>query len=468
MLFIGGDAVFFPALAAVPSQKCTFSFCHSGNILWGNGAVSKDKIVINCHAVKYARIGLAVFIIGLFIAGTAVFAINTPPEPPAGGGATDEIMPLTPPTVPEAPRTPEGSVTPPVETASSESESAAEEPHLQTISPETTSLVRAVSGSHVAVATPEEDGYEIVAETIFQDTDGDGIADSLEYLYGTNPENADSDGDGFLDSEEIFDYAMDPKTPDKTIPRDVVVITNFQDGSKTADATLLVKGFGITAGDAVRIVAEDPESGTTITLGTTYLDDTRKFLLVSEIPLLDGLYYLYAIEYQGIRQMSERGRSEKILITVDSTIVVTSPSPEKLADQIITEKNIQEGESLSIDDPVPLLHGRSSAGNVVFVIWKSLLLTSTLLADTTAGEFVSIPPRALEDENHELYLYSVRPGDFVRSPDVRVSFTVESGIEKETPELPLFYWIIAGVVLIGGTVGVVLLLRKKRGAEVLS
>jgi PKD repeat protein len=36
-----------------------------------------------------------------------------------------------------------------------------------------------------------------------QDVDGDGLSTSLEYLFGTNPENADSDGDGLSDGQEV-------------------------------------------------------------------------------------------------------------------------------------------------------------------------------------------------------------------------------------------------------------------------
>lgn len=48
--------------------------------------------------------------------------------------------------------------------------------------------------------------------TVFPDTDGDGLTDAEEVLYGTDPLNPDSDGDGFTDGEEIA-AGTDPLDP---------------------------------------------------------------------------------------------------------------------------------------------------------------------------------------------------------------------------------------------------------------
>ena len=38
------------------------------------------------------------------------------------------------------------------------------------------------------------------------DTDGDGLSDNLESLYGTNPYNPDTDGDGENDRDDNDTY----------------------------------------------------------------------------------------------------------------------------------------------------------------------------------------------------------------------------------------------------------------------
>lgn len=49
------------------------------------------------------------------------------------------------------------------------------------------------------------DGFQTFAEepVIIRDTDGDGLTDTEEWWWGTNPENPDTDGDGFDDGTEI-------------------------------------------------------------------------------------------------------------------------------------------------------------------------------------------------------------------------------------------------------------------------
>ncbi len=50
----------------------------------------------------------------------------------------------------------------------------------------------------------------------YQDTDNDGLADSLESALGTDPRLDDSDGDGYGDLVEIKN-GYDPLTPDKSV-----------------------------------------------------------------------------------------------------------------------------------------------------------------------------------------------------------------------------------------------------------
>lgn len=49
------------------------------------------------------------------------------------------------------------------------------------------------------------------------DSDGDGLPDEEESLYGTSSSNADSDGDGFLDGVEVTVYGTDPNSFDSEV-----------------------------------------------------------------------------------------------------------------------------------------------------------------------------------------------------------------------------------------------------------
>jgi hypothetical protein len=46
------------------------------------------------------------------------------------------------------------------------------------------------------------------------DTDGDGLSDAEEAVYGSDPLNRDYDGDGLSDGEEIYTYGTDPVNND--------------------------------------------------------------------------------------------------------------------------------------------------------------------------------------------------------------------------------------------------------------
>lgn len=49
---------------------------------------------------------------------------------------------------------------------------------------------------------------------LMADSDGDGLSDYQEELYGTNPKSSDSDGDGLSDYEEIKVYQTNPNNAD--------------------------------------------------------------------------------------------------------------------------------------------------------------------------------------------------------------------------------------------------------------
>ncbi len=48
------------------------------------------------------------------------------------------------------------------------------------------------------------------------DADKDGLTDSAEALYGTDPHKADTDGDGFADGQEVLVYGSDPLKKEST------------------------------------------------------------------------------------------------------------------------------------------------------------------------------------------------------------------------------------------------------------
>ena len=57
-------------------------------------------------------------------------------------------------------------------------------------------------------------GRLVTSDPDLADTDGDGLDDFLEWIYGTDPRAADTDHDGLSDSEEVFRWHTSPASAD--------------------------------------------------------------------------------------------------------------------------------------------------------------------------------------------------------------------------------------------------------------
>ncbi len=72
------------------------------------------------------------------------------------------------------------------------------------------------SAFHYVILTPKIPSYQFDLQNktplCIVDSDGDGLSDDEERLYGTDPFNIDSDGDFFTDAEEVFGW-WDPTSP---------------------------------------------------------------------------------------------------------------------------------------------------------------------------------------------------------------------------------------------------------------
>ncbi len=70
----------------------------------------------------------------------------------------------------------------------------------------------ALGGQRIASQSDTETGTVIQPYPSDPDSDGDGLTDTLEFFYGSDPANPDTDGDGLSDGEEV-DKAMSPTGP---------------------------------------------------------------------------------------------------------------------------------------------------------------------------------------------------------------------------------------------------------------
>lgn len=81
-------------------------------------------------------------------------------------------------------------------------------PPIQVVEEEPTAISPSISEEEeleeAATPTPEEPEEEEEEPEIVLDTDGDGLTDVEEKVYGSDINNPDTDGDGHLDGHEVF------------------------------------------------------------------------------------------------------------------------------------------------------------------------------------------------------------------------------------------------------------------------
>jgi hypothetical protein len=87
-------------------------------------------------------------------------------------------------------------------------------------------------GPSFGALTPAEESSQSAQELAAADFDSDGLINSEEGRWGSNPDNPDSDGDGYLDGEEIA-ADHDPTVP---APNDLLAGTQTAPPSSTTGA----------------------------------------------------------------------------------------------------------------------------------------------------------------------------------------------------------------------------------------
>jgi len=267
-----------------------------------------------------------------------------------------------------------------------------------------------------------EKQYGITVRDGVTDSDHDGLSDKLEYAYGTDPLKADSDGDGFSDGQEVLQFhtnpldALDPGRLENIGVR----ITGFSDGQILADPQPLVQGIAPAKSTVEVIVRND--FGYEKVLGTTTVEENNVFIFALPVALRDGNYIFIARAL--LPEKKQVLESPPVHVKIDTTLQVGLPQPKKLADQVLDDTVILKNVRVEVNDRRPVLYGKTEFGAKVTAIWRSVVATSALIADSGSGEFSIAPSGDLAYGNHEVYLQAVRAKDHALSRTVKVSFKI--------------------------------------------
>ncbi|MHA2497255.1 MAG: PKD domain-containing protein, partial [Candidatus Hodarchaeales archaeon] len=88
--------------------------------------------------------------------------------------------------------------------------------------------------------------YRALVE-VLADTDGDGLSDEDEGIYGTDPLNPDTDGDGFLDGDEVHNYGCDPLDPSSRPLTTIFSINNAAAATISTNVNLALEMTNVPA-----------------------------------------------------------------------------------------------------------------------------------------------------------------------------------------------------------------------------
>ena len=309
--------------------------------------------------------------------------------------------------------------------------------------------------------------YGISPQNGNEDTDHDGLSDLLEYKHNTDPTNPDTDGDGFSDADEVLIFGSDPLTFTRISDLGVRIV-NLVDGMTITDPRPFIQGFAPVEGMEVEVLLRN-EFGHEVILGKSTTDINNAWVLTPEFDLVDGEFFLIV---KGLDPSNKRVlESPLIRLTLDSTLQVDQPKPERLSDKNITEEVLLEDVRIEIRDSKPILIGRAGFKNRVIATWQSVLGTSAIVADLAGGEFKIEAPKELPFGDHTVTIYSVRETDQVVSKTITLKFNVAepfSGVLRgiafgEELIFPVWLWFI--IFLFAGGLfmyGIVLDRRRKK------
>lgn len=236
-----------------------------------------------------------------------------------------------------------------------------------------------------------------------RDTDGDGLSDYIELRLGTDPFKKDTDNDGYSDGEEVLEYGTNPLDPNSVPNLNGVGITNIDSKLLTSDKTPFITGYA-KPGSQVVLYDVLPD-GTKREIGTGVADARGRYVISPEVPLGDGKHYLAT----GIKDKNGDlvDMSAVKEVEVDSTLTIPVP----------------EVEDIKITNKKPIVFGKTQYGTTVVAHFQSLVTSSSVVADTTAGDFIVTSASPLEIGNHKVTLYAMLPNG-ARSEEITVPFEV--------------------------------------------
>lgn len=221
-----------------------------------------------------------------------------------------------------------------------------------------------------------------------KDSDGDGLLDWEEILWGTDPKNKDSDGDGVKDGEEIAE-SKNPLGEDKNTAKDLALQntrgvqadTNETDKLARSLFTQFVQTNGAPTDSAIQSLAaplliRSSSYSNTISRNEIIITSSGPSTLKNYVNSLGALITADSNstnELSVIQKLAENNNSEENIFeefkgisetySESADILQTTPVPKELADQHVTlinafyntAEDLEKISEAGADDPLALM-----------------------------------------------------------------------------------------------------------------
>ncbi len=272
------------------------------------------------------------------------------------------------------------------------------------------------------------------------DSDEDGLTNRTECYASTNPEQADTDEDSCSDGDEINFFATNPLDPTDcraeeklkkvaiSSPQAGWLVSKLEIMGLTSDETSVVNMIAFPVEDGIASVDDVIEIGSVNKFAESSIENNYYFEAYPKNNVLnDGQTYdLVAIS---ILQDGEILSSDPIRFTMDSGKETAVPVPISIGDvSLAGDLKLENIRIRASENGKVEIVGESEYGSQIFAVWQSVVLASSVIADSKLGGFAVESPMSLETgEDHRVTLYAVKSvGDQkLRSQNVEIRFYMQ-------------------------------------------
>lgn len=246
------------------------------------------------------------------------------------------------------------------------------------------------------------------------DINRDGVDDRIQLSLDLPLLDDDSDKDGIGVADELsFGLNLYKRDYVPLLPK-IYVHQYHSPGKKVYSGKFpIIKLFGGKKGGKAKVsLINKKDNARQIYVGEAVLDDESKGAITAR-GVEPGDYYIIVLSEDGISELAE-------LTVIDDDGAALSPvvrfSRDELLERVIDEfpkfvKNLIRKvlRAMAAEVKPRVIRGRTVPGARVYVTWKSLTLSSVVIADASQGEFkVEVPPE-IEEGDHEAIVYVFDP-----------------------------------------------------------